>query len=610
MSNRIFYLISKCLIKKLTNFDALPEANYTHQLKDLYLASFDLADSNLSKICQKSIRLFHALTLSPFESLCISRNNQQNDDRKNFAHLEVLAQKCKTAWELHNVKKAFQYAKLLLSSDNLKSNQSFDEFDNGMENFENEDDSLASTNDDKNFFRDFSLKFGTNSSMNTKDEYFIYEVIKCLTSTYLVSIKLEQNLPLKILLSKIFYLNYEHCLATFVILTRKKLNFESKIEKFNYDSLSEFSNIDQLKILINKDPKKNFFAQYFSTYINQVNSYYQFLFETCHQIKLVGGVFENFLDKFENKDLSDYSEEMLSKEIEMFMEDFKKKNKIDLETTDINRDGDGEKIYSDRDNRNLFRIWSQEIVPYLFLNLNNSKKFLIKNLAELILNDFDSEILGFLKIKKHINLNSTTVFTIFKTEAIFLNIKSAKITPNQTKLEMSRRNNIPSRSYHQYTESNHNLKIVKTEVQENGEAFQLVRPTEPEKKNSQEIVSKLIQQYGSKPIRNHKSEELNTVQAAFPKVAKKLLTSYEGSNIVSDSQQDLIGDRYLAEQIRQINQENRKKSILDKWSHLLYEGEDERSYVSSYQPPVVDYSNLQPIRSTTFTLNNAMRPGY
>lgn len=100
------------------------------------------------------------------------------------------------------------------------------------------------------------------------------------------------------------------------------------------------------------------------------------------------------------------------------------------------------------------------------------------------------------------------------------------------------------------------------------------------------------------------------MQAAFPKFANKLLTSYEGSNIVSDSQQDLIGDRYLAEQIRQINEENRKKSILDKWSHLLYEGEDERSYISNYQPPVVDYSNLQPIRSTTFTLNNSMRPDY
>ena len=99
---------------------------------------------------------------------------------------------------------------------------------------------------------------------------------------------------------------------------------------------------------------------------------------------------------------------------------------------------------------------------------------------------------------------------------------------------------------------------------------------------------------------------MQTVQAAFPKVAQKIFNSYEGSNIIADSQQDLIGDRYLAEQIRQINEENKKKSILDKWSHLLYEGEDEKSYISSYQPPAFDSRHLQPIRSTTFTLNNPL----
>ncbi len=42
---------------------------------------------------------------------------------------------------------------------------------------------------------------------------------------------------------------------------------------------------------------------------------------------------------------------------------------------------------------------------------------------------------------------------------------------------------------------------------------------------------------------------------------------------MTDTQQDLVGDRYLSEQIRIINQENQKKSVLDKWSHLLYEGD-------------------------------------
>lgn len=98
--------------------------------------------------------------------------------------------------------------------------------------------------------------------------------------------------------------------------------------------------------------------------------------------------------------------------------------------------------------------------------------------------------------------------------------------------------------------------------------------------------------------------DLSVVEAAFPKVAKKLIRSQDGSNLVADSNQDLIGDRYLAEQIRRINEENKKKSILDKWSHLLYEGEDERTYVSSYQPPAYEAAPYQPVRSTTFTINN------
>ena len=42
---------------------------------------------------------------------------------------------------------------------------------------------------------------------------------------------------------------------------------------------------------------------------------------------------------------------------------------------------------------------------------------------------------------------------------------------------------------------------------------------------------------------------------------------------MSDSQQDLVGERYLAEQIKLIEQQQKNSSVLNKWSHLLYEGE-------------------------------------
>lgn len=458
ITNRIFILILKCLIKRSAHFDSLTEVNYTYQLRGLYEACFEYDDLNLSKNCQKSIRLFHSFSIIPFEIL---GQIQQTNDNKNFFNMEVLTQKCKTAWELHNVKKAFQYAKFLLNSNSMNSNQSFDDLYNECKDFESEYDPV-SINDDKNFFRDFSLKFSTNTSLNASkifrnsddfkhinltcfinifkfhsdllnlfkylshktDSDFFYEVIRCVTQTYLVSIRLEKNLSLKILLSKIFYLNYENSLATFVNLTKKsfyiidflyynkeivkiELNLNWSHEKVDCDSLSNLDETENLTILINKDPKKNFFSKYFLTLISQVNSFYKFLFENLHQIEIAEG-FKSFLEKFENKDLSGYSEEMINNEIEIFIEDFKSNNKINLELNDMSKNANEEKNYLKRDRQNLFKVWSKEIVPSLLVSLskpiseeyseiylvnlinfyssqNNSKKQIIKNLAELIL---------------------------------------------------------------------------------------------------------------------------------------------------------------------------------------------------------------------------------
>lgn len=95
------------------------------------------------------------------------------------------------------------------------------------------------------------------------------------------------------------------------------------------------------------------------------------------------------------------------------------------------------------------------------------------------------------------------------------------------------------------------------------------------------------------------------VKTAFPKVAGQILGAYEGAQLVTDQKQDLVGEKYLSEQIKMINEENKKKSILDKWSHLLYEGEDERSYrtAASAPSPFYDPTAYTPLNSQTFTLN-------
>jgi hypothetical protein len=62
---------------------------------------------------------------------------------------------------------------------------------------------------------------------------------------------------------------------------------------------------------------------------------------------------------------------------------------------------------------------------------------------------------------------------------------------------------------------------------------------------------------------------------------------------VSDSQQDLIGERYLAEQIRLIQEQQKTTSILDKWSHLLYEGEKDYRSQSEQPVPPLNVENLR-----------------
>jgi hypothetical protein len=100
-------------------------------------------------------------------------------------------------------------------------------------------------------------------------------------------------------------------------------------------------------------------------------------------------------------------------------------------------------------------------------------------------------------------------------------------------------------------------------------------------------------------------QDLQAIKQAFgTNLTSKLLETYDGSQIVVDNQQDLIGERYIAEQIRAVNAS--KTSVIDRYAHLLYEGEkDDTSHV----PNPLEYSrsalNLKPIRQQSFVLNNS-----
>jgi hypothetical protein len=103
------------------------------------------------------------------------------------------------------------------------------------------------------------------------------------------------------------------------------------------------------------------------------------------------------------------------------------------------------------------------------------------------------------------------------------------------------------------------------------------------------------------------STDVQAVAHAFPNYAQSLIRNYEGSNIIADNQQDLVGDRYLSEQIKRINEENKKKSILDKWGHLLYEGDKDHKPSPAAMGYTPTFQNVPAVRTNTFDLNNLRR---
>jgi len=158
-----------------------------------------------------------------------------------------------------------------------------------------------------------------------------------------------------------------------------------------------------------------------------------------------------------------------------------------------------------------------------------------------------------------------------------------------------------------------NLKVIKTDISPTGEAIQLVRPmlTQPDKSTA-DIVGELVSQYDykSKELVKASHNDLTAIEQAFGKnLSSKLLTTYDGSAIRTDTQQDLIGEKYLEEQIKRAHDYQKKNSVVDRYSHLLYEGD--KAYKSNSRDDIKAYAqsssfaNLKPIQQQEFVLQQS-----
>jgi hypothetical protein len=101
---------------------------------------------------------------------------------------------------------------------------------------------------------------------------------------------------------------------------------------------------------------------------------------------------------------------------------------------------------------------------------------------------------------------------------------------------------------------------------------------------------------------------LGFVQQAFgANLATELFETYNGSSIVTDNKQDLVGAQYLAKQIQNIEEDQRRSSVIERYSYLLYEGEkceapafSQSQLTSSFQPVRYDGDSFEQVNRRSF----------
>lgn len=177
---------------------------------------------------------------------------------------------------------------------------------------------------------------------------------------------------------------------------------------------------------------------------------------------------------------------------------------------------------------------------------------------------------------------------------------AAPYRPGQTSSTTSNTSNMSTRS---------NYSVVKEHTDhKSGNKVQLVRTIPEESESTDEIVNKLFKNYtySNGGVRANK-DDLDQFNKAFPTHGKKIIDNYDGSNIMSDNNQSLIGEEYYAKQIADIKEKN-KTSFLTKWDHLLYQGDE--TYIPSIATPLPHINfTTAPTMSKTYSLSSTKQDG-
>ncbi len=394
-TSRLLNLVSKCLVTKLSKFDSVVEFNISEPFKQLYINCFKLNESTLSLKCIKSIELHHFISLKQMKQLI---NNYKEEENFQYLNLDVVASDHHTSapWRLYNIKKTYSIAKEILFY-KKESNKNCSE--------QNEENTLS--NDEKNFYRDITLKFRDkklsnifaeqnhkeNDQVNLTCFILAYKFhldlielisailtnennklfLKLLNESHFISLKMDQIFSFKILISKIFFSNQENRLTNFVQLTKSTClsilsSCLNKDEFKNNDYDDQETSETDLELKINESLDD--INKYFYYFIQHLAGYYYFINEKVHNFKMEKSYFKGFLRE---NDLS--SSDKVNKLFKFHQEHNKA---LMLSLTNSSNETNRFSTNELQDYKNRYQIWSCEMIGPFLLDFDNSNN--IKNL--------------------------------------------------------------------------------------------------------------------------------------------------------------------------------------------------------------------------------------
>lgn len=435
--NRTLAIITTSLIRKLTNFDSLTKFTFGPVLKDLIGQFNRLNVTGCAMKCVRGVKRLHSLSLMPFYILTAHYKDQvslsregETEEHDKYSDLDVITKNCMSAWNFYNVKRSFCLAKkVLLNHENVQD-------DNQRKlSFKNEDFCA----DDKNIYRDFTLKLANGdlrsngigskffgipevneelvrnaklvnltsfilafkyhlNLMSTMQDILCseqqaqhlemaMEFLDCFNQTYIVSLRMDRILSLKILLSKIFCLNKDSNMANFINMFKSAYSginmvffryFIKCLDSCQNDHKSaEYENYEQLEAQLNEhfqniklDGVKDqieLLSRYFNCFSQHFSMSYLRLNQTSHDFKSTKN-FAQFLKKIlpENVD----KDSIFSMLLEFYKPYSKPDEAVDTKAVSAQESLDSNDLgYLLKDSQFEYKIWSNEIVNSYVLGL-------------------------------------------------------------------------------------------------------------------------------------------------------------------------------------------------------------------------------------------------